>query len=100
MAELRHCVGSARFGIEPHDAPVGEFSAQPSQKDGLSRMCSAHWKQYVASLAREAKERKAAAATSEADLAGVVPAEPAAKAKRTRPKAARPANVAQEPAAE
>lgn len=55
MAETRRCVGSTRFGIEPHDAPIGDFSAQPSQKTGLSRMCSNHWKLYVADLGREAK---------------------------------------------
>ncbi len=50
---LRKCIGSARFGIEPHEAPVGDFSKQPSQKDGLSRLCTVHWKIYVASLARD-----------------------------------------------
>ena len=58
---LRRCIGSKRFGIEPHDAPVDDFPKQPSQKDGLGRMCATHWNQYTAGLARDAKARKAAA---------------------------------------
>ena len=98
MTDSRRCVGSARFGIEPHDAPVGEFSAQPSQKDGLSRMCTTHWRAYVAGRAREAKERKAATDPSEAVPTPVAPAEAAGKAKRTRPKEAAVTMVAPEPA--
>jgi hypothetical protein len=65
--ELRTCKGSARFGIEPHDAPVSEFPNQPSRKDGLGTMCTEHWRAYVKAL-REA--RKAAAASGpEADAA-------------------------------
>jgi hypothetical protein len=60
MADLRRCIGSARFGIEPHDAPVEDFPKQPSQKDGLGRMCKTHWNQYTAGLARDAKARKLA----------------------------------------
>jgi hypothetical protein len=55
---LHHCVGSARFGIEPHEAPVGDFPSQPSQKDGLGRMCRAHWRQYVLGLRADAQARK------------------------------------------
>jgi hypothetical protein len=62
MADLRQCIGSTRFGIEPHDAPVDDFPSQPSQKDGLGRMCKPHWNAYTAGLARDAKARKAAAA--------------------------------------
>ena len=58
----RRCIGSARFGIEAHDAPVEDFPAQPSQKDGLGRMCKTHWNEYTAGLARDAKARKAAEA--------------------------------------
>ncbi len=75
MAELRTCSGSARFGIEPHEAPVADFPVQPSQRDGLGRMCKTHWNQYTAGLARDAKARTAAAATS-------VEAEPVAKPER------------------
>lgn len=58
---LRRCIGSARFGIEPHEAPLEDFPHQPSQKDGLGRMCRTHWNAYTAGLAREAKARKAEA---------------------------------------
>ena len=29
--ELRRCIGSAKFGIEPHEAPADDFPKQPSQ---------------------------------------------------------------------
>ena len=61
--ELRRCTGSARFGIEPHEAPTAEFPKQPSRKDGLGTMCTEHWRAYVKGL-REA--RTAAKAASEA----------------------------------
>ena len=48
--ELRRCTGSARFGIEPHEAPVGDFPKQPSRKDGLGTMCTEHWRAYVKGL--------------------------------------------------
>jgi hypothetical protein len=60
MDELRKCTGSTRFGIEAHEAPVEDFPSQPSQKDGLGRMCKTHWNQYTAGLARDAKARNAA----------------------------------------
>ena len=41
---MRRCIGSTRFGIEAHDAPSTDFPAQPSQKDGLGRMCHTHWR--------------------------------------------------------
>ena len=52
--ELRRCAGSARFGIEPHEAPTAEFPKQPSRKDGLGTMCTEHWRAYVKGL-REAR---------------------------------------------
>jgi hypothetical protein len=67
MADLRRCIGSVRFGIEAHDAPVVGFPKQPSQKDGLGRMCKPHWNQYTAGLARDAKARKAAAGAATVD---------------------------------
>ena len=70
---LRRCIGSVRFGIEPHDAPVEDFPRQPSQKDGLGRMCKVHWNQYTAGLARDAKARKAAEAGSVEATAGPEP---------------------------
>jgi hypothetical protein len=72
MAELRKCIGSTRFGIEAHEAPVEDFPAQPSQKDGLGRMCKVHWNEYTTAL------RKAAlAAKTEGEVATeVAPTEP------------------------
>jgi hypothetical protein len=60
MADLRKCIGSAKFGIEAHEAPIGDFPAQPSQKDGLGRMCKTHWNQYTKALRKAALARKAA----------------------------------------
>jgi hypothetical protein len=57
---LRRCIGSTRFGIEAHEAEAGEFPAQPSQKDGLGRMCKPHWNQYTNGLRKAALARKAA----------------------------------------
>ena len=60
MADLRRCIGSAKFGIEGHDAPPEDFPAQPSQKDGLGRMCKTHWREYTTALRKAALARKAA----------------------------------------
>ena len=60
MADLRRCIGSAKFGIEGHEAPPEDFPAQPSQKDGLGRMCKTHWNQYTTALRKAALARKAA----------------------------------------
>ena len=60
MADMRKCIGSAKFGIEAHEAPVDDFPAQPSQKDGLGRMCKTHWNQYTTALRKAALARKAA----------------------------------------
>ena len=57
---MRRCIGSAKFGIEPHEAPGIDFPAQPSQKDGLGRMCKPHWNQYTSALRKAALARKAA----------------------------------------
>jgi hypothetical protein len=90
MADVRRCIGSARFGIEPHDAPVAEFPSQPSQKDGLGRMCKTHWNAYTAGLARDAKERRAATVAKAAAVVAEPPvaSEPVpAKANERRRKA-------------
>jgi hypothetical protein len=60
MADLRKCIGSAKFGIEVHEAPPDEFPAQPSQKDGLGRMCKPHWNAHTNALRKAALARKAA----------------------------------------
>jgi hypothetical protein len=62
MADLRKCIGSTRFGIEAHEAPVADFPVQPSQKDGLGRMCKPHWNQYTTALRKAALAAKAAEA--------------------------------------
>jgi hypothetical protein len=73
---LRRCKGSARFGIEPHEAPVSEFPRQPSRRDGLGTMCTEHWRAYVKGLrearnvaAKAAEAATVEAATEEADAA-------------------------------
>jgi hypothetical protein len=76
MADIRRCIGSAKFGIEPHEAPVTEFPAQPSQKDGVGRMCKPHWNAYTTALRKAAIARKAAEAAP-ADPEPVATAEPA-----------------------
>jgi len=58
----KKCAGSKRFGIEPHVASVDDFPRQPSQKDGLGRMCREHWQAYTAGLRKDAEARKAEAA--------------------------------------
>lgn len=69
MAELRKCIGSTRFGIEAHEAPITDFPAQPSQKDGLGRMCKTHWNQYTSALRKSALARKAAEGGVPAEVA-------------------------------
>lgn len=59
-------------------------SIQPSQKDGLGRMCKVHWNQYTAGLARDAKARKEASA----DATAPEPVE--TKPRRAKAKASEP----------
>lgn len=90
--ELRRCIGSAKFGIEAHEAPPAEFPAQPSQKDGLGRMCKPHWNAYTNALRKAALARKAA----EARPAEPEPvAEPIKKRSKRTPKAVTPEAGAQ-----
>lgn len=56
---MRQCIGSARFGIEAHEAPGYAFPVQPSAKDGLVRMCHTHCRQYTNALRKAAVARKA-----------------------------------------
>ena len=93
MTSTRRCIGSSRFGIEAHDAPPGDFPVQPSQKDGLGRMCKPHWREYTNALRKAAVARKAEE-TAEAPEPEVIEtpdesAEPEAPAPRKprRPKA-------------
>jgi hypothetical protein len=102
IAELRNCIGSARFGVEAHEALVEDFPSQPSQKDGLGRMCKTHWNQYTAGLAREAKARKAAEGAGAGEVApteSTVPA-PATRKRSGSRRTEENAEVAQEPATE
>ncbi len=69
MADMRKCIGSAKFGIEAHEAPVGDFPTQPSQKDGLGRMCKPHWNQYTTALRKAALARKAAEGVAVTEVA-------------------------------
>lgn len=92
---LRRCIGSTRFGIEPHEAPVEDFPTQPSQNDGLGRMCRLHWNRYTTGLAHDARVRKEQAGTSKAGAApGTVPALGAAAASEPGPRRTRRARVA------
>jgi hypothetical protein len=81
--ELRRCKGSARFGIEPHEAPASEFPVQPSRKDGLGVMCKTHWTAYTRALRQAAKGRKSTETEGDV-LAGAVDAAIARKAKPRR----------------
>jgi hypothetical protein len=107
MAEMRRCIGSAKFGIEAHDAPVEDFPKQASQKDGLGRMCRTHWNEYTSALRKAALERKAAEgeATSEepAEDVAATTAEEAPtpiRSNRGRRRAAEAKEVAQEGASD
>jgi hypothetical protein len=79
--EMRRCIGSARFGIEAHEAPVSAFPKQPSRKDGLGLMCAEHWKAYVKGLreARAAAKPAAPKATTKAAAATKANTRPASK---------------------
>jgi hypothetical protein len=112
-APMRRCIGSTKFGIEAHQAPPADFPVQPSQKDGLGRMCKTHWNQYTTALRKAALARKTAAgqatvgeataeATTEATPPQPEPAAAAVKGKRVarrRRQAETVAEVAQEPPA-
>ena len=98
MADMRKCIGSAKFGIEAHDAPPEDFPAQPSQKDGLGRMCKPHWNQYTSALRKGALARKAAdggaaeaAPTVQLQAAARVATKRAARATKPEPIRTRPA---------
>jgi len=99
--DQRRCIGSAKFGIEAHEAPAADFPIQPSQKDGLGRMCKPHWNEYTSALRKAALARKATQgepgegqATPAPVRAG--PAKPGPSARKGR---ARKAEAVVEPAA-
>lgn len=86
--ELRRCIGSTKFGIEAHEAPPEEFRAQPSQRDGLGRMCKPHWNQYTSALRKAALARKATDGGAASEVAPTEP-EPDATPEPIRPRAKR-----------
>ena len=92
MAHMRKCIGSAKFGIEAHEAPVGDFPAQPSQKDGLGRMCKPHWTEYTRAL-RKAGLASKAAGTKLPVGAGTPPVAHGAKRARGAPEPSRTKRV-------
>jgi hypothetical protein len=101
MADLRNCIGSTRFGIEAHEAPAADFPVQPSQKDGLGRMCKVHWNQYTAGLARDAKARKAATTEPDApdpEMVDTTPEQVSTKPRRAKAKASEPIAADKAPA--
>ncbi len=85
MADLRRCIGSAKFGIAAHDAPVADFPSQPSQKDGLGRMCKRHWTEYTRALRQAALARKATAAEPVAAKPGAARRREVASARDAKP---------------
>ena len=87
MTDMRKCIGSAKFGIEAHEAPPADFPAQPSQKDGLGRMCKPHWTEYTRALRMAANAGKTATARKEA-------AEPTVQSQAAAKVAKRAARVA------
>ena len=88
MTDMRRCIGSAKFGIEAHEAPADEFPTQPSQKDGLGRMCKTHWNAYTNALRKASLARKAAEAEA-------VEAEPIASPEPAKPRrGSKPAGAA------
>jgi hypothetical protein len=99
MADMRKCIGSAKFGIEGHEAPVGDFPAQPSQKDGLGRMCKLHWSQYTSALRKAALARKATeVAPTESEPAAVATPKAVGGKTAKKARAAKPEPIRTRPA--
>jgi hypothetical protein len=105
MADMRKCIGSAKFGIEAHDAPPQDFPAQPSQKDGLGRMCKPHWREYTNALRKAALARKAVdggvateVAPTESEPAAVVAPKTAGGRGAKEARAAKPEPIRTRPA--
>ena len=103
MTDLRKCIGSAKFGIEPHGAPPEDFPAQPSQKDGLGRMCKPRWREYTAALRKAALARKAAEGGAATEVAPtesepVAAKDPAAKKPVTAKSVKKPEPIRTRPA--
>ena len=84
MEDLRKCIGSTRFGIDAHEAPATDFPTQPSQKDGLGRMCKPHWTEYTRAL-RKAKAQGATEPTVQWQAAAKIAMKRAARVAAARP---------------
>ena len=85
----RRCIGSTRFGIDAHDAPPDDFPVQPSQKDGLGRMCKPHWREYTNALRKAAVARKAEAEPEAPSPEPEVAVEPIEEEEESRPRRTR-----------
>ena len=103
MADTRTCIGSTTFGIERHAAPISEFPVQPSQRDGLGRMCTPHWQAYTRALRQRSAEPTAAPASvaevdrAKADRAAGRAAQQALRAKASPAKAPKPEPIRTKP---
>ncbi len=64
---MRRCIGSAKVGIAPPEARTETSPLQPSQRDGLGRLCPRHANADTAGLARDATARRAAQAALAAE---------------------------------
>ena len=93
---MRRCIGSTRFGIEAHEADARAFPVQPSQKDGLGRMCKRHWRAYTNALRKAAVARMAA----EADAAPTEPTPEPVAEPEVRPEPVAEPDLAPEPVPE
>ena len=96
----RCCIGSSRFGIEPHDADAGDFPVQPSQKDGLGRMCKPHWRAYTNALRKAAVARKAEVETPEPEPEDIEAPDAAPEAEAPAPRKTRRAKAESEEVAD
>jgi len=69
QAATKRCPGAPKHDIQPHEAPMEEFAADRTSKDGHVRVCRACFKRYMAAL----KAAKASAATAIAALQALPP---------------------------
>lgn len=77
---LRRCIGSQKFGIAEHLAPIADFPLQKSQPGGIGRMCRTDWNKYTTALRVDLAERVANGTYVKGDRKAAA-AKPAARAK-------------------
>ena len=82
---MRRCIGSKTYGIEPHEAPIEDFPAQPSQRDGLGRMCKRHWTAYTRALGQARRAKRPCALSEPTPPQNALVAEPARTAVELSP---------------